>query len=155
MTSCSISNYNFIYKACKNLSLYFPTQRLKAWHCSIETKKYKNPKLTPEFQLWIAGDSSRPSEGLLYKALEIQSEIKLYIDHSRVFDIQWLNTIKPHSYYGGIEEFHNFRQDQQWFSGLYLFDEQNPDRFVISETYGYFNYYTLFQENLPCDKIIA
>ena len=155
MPNCSIANYHFEYKSCKNLSLYFPTQKLRAWHCSIETKKYNNPALSPRFDIWIAGDSHAPSEILLHKALEIRSEIRHYIDHSRIFDIQWLSSIKPHSYYGGIEEFHNFRRSHEWLSGLFLLDDQNPESFVISENYGCFNYYTLFKQSRPCDKIIA
>ena len=155
MQHCSIADYNFTLKPCKNLSIYFPTQKLEAWHCSIETKKYKNPKLCASFNLWLAGNNQGPSDVLLHKALEIRSDIQTYIDHSRIFDLQWLNSIKPHSFYAGIEEFHNFRQDQGWFSGIFLLDELNPRNFVISEFYGCSRYYTLFKENKPCDKIIA
>ena len=155
MATCVIADYEFKLKNCKNLTLYFPKQQLRAWHCTIETEKYNNPKLCQNFNIWLAGNNYGPSENLLLKALEIRSKINDYIDINYLFDIHWLESLKPHSYYAGIEEIHNFRQEKFWLSGLFLLDQQNSDNFVISELYGRSNYYTLYKNNKPCDKIVA
>lgn len=151
----SIQNFHFTYEPCKALPDYFPNQPKHAWHCRLHTQNLENPKLSKIMDIWIAGDAQTPNQTLLLKALEIKKQIKDYIEESCIFDIQWVNNIKLYSFYAGIEEIHDFRQDKEWLSGIYLLDENDPERCVLSETYAFCNYSTLFIEGKACDKIIA
>jgi hypothetical protein len=155
MYKYSIDNFHFSYEPCKAMPEYFPNQPKYAWHCRLNTQNLDNSKLSKIMDIWIAGDAKSPRQELLLKALEIKSQIKDYIEESCIFDIQWINNIKLYSFYAGIEEIHDFRQDHEWLSGIYLLDENDPDRCVLTETYAFCNYSTLFLQGKACDKILA
>ncbi|WDE96161.1 hypothetical protein PQO03_10595 [Lentisphaera profundi] len=151
----SIHNFHFSYEPCKALKEYFPQQPKYAWHCRLNTQSLNNSKLTKVMDIWIAGDSNGPNQELLFQAIEIKNQINDYIEESCIFDIQWINNIKLYSFYAGIEEIHDYRQDNEWLSGIYLLDVNEPERCVLTETYAFFNYSTLFLKGKACDKILA
>ena len=145
----------FSYEKCPTINTYFPNHDEYAWHCSLNTKFLSNKNLAKSLDIWIAGDEKGPNEELLRQALDIKNNIDEYLEESCLFDIQWIDNLKLYSFYAGIEEIHNYREDHEWLEGVYLLDPQRPQKCVFTETYAYFKYSTLFEGPYACDKMVG
>jgi hypothetical protein len=155
MYTYNLNGHQFTYKVCEDLRYYFPKQHHYAWHCRLDSKSLHNQNLSKSLDIWIAGDNNSPNIGLLQKALDIKTDLTNYVEESCIFDIQWLNEVKMYTFFSGLEEIHNYRQDKEWLSALYLLDPKDPEKCVLGETYGCFSYQTLFEHGHACDKILA
>ena len=155
MYTFDLNGHLFTYKACDDLRYYFPRQSHYAWHCRLDSQSMQNSNLSQSIDIWIAGDKNQPNPKLLNQALDIKKNLINYVEESCIFDIQWLEEVKMYSFFSGLEDIRNYRQDKGWLNSLYLLDPQKPDKCVLGETYACYSYQTLFKEGHACDKIIA